>query len=260
MGLHTGDFASAGLRAMARAGQDIDSAQKSRIGVRRYDVAALGPDGAEHRFARAFAAAPATLDAAFTAFARGTVFATQDGPTAVEDLAPGMMLDTVDAGPRRLLWVGSTLLAPESDQMAPDMPRLTRISADSLGLGRPSPDLILGPCARLMVRDTGAAAVHGAQAALAPASAFVDGVAFVALHAVRPTRLYHLGFSAQHILLANGVEVESYHPGENPAPLMDAAGQARFLSLFPHVEGFAGFGPAPLPRLTAFEAESLRAA
>lgn len=226
--------------------------------MRRYEIAGLTPDGRQVFLTRTMAAEP-HVDEAFAAFARGTLIMTPNGAVAVEDLEPGMMLQTADAGPCRLNWVGSTLLAPsganEHDQM-----QLTRITADSLGVGRPMPDLILGPRARMLFRHPGCRTLVGTDAAFAPASAFVDGIALIALRVLQPMRVYHLGLTGQHVLLANGVEVESYHPGENAAGLMDHAGRATFLSLFPHLDGFDGFGPMPLPRLTAFEMDGMRAA
>lgn len=225
--------------------------------MRRYEVNGLGPDGHPQQVLRTLPAEP-HLDEAFAAFARGTLIATPGGPVAIEDLAPGMTLTTADAGPQRLMWVGSTLLMPGA--VRTNLPGLTRITADSLGLGRPMPDLILGPRARMLFRHPGCHAILGTGQAFAPASAFVDGVALIGLRITRPTRVFHLALEAQHVLLANGVEVESYHPGDNAADLMDPGAKLKFLALFPHLGGFEGFGPMTTPRLTAFEIDRMRAA
>ncbi|ARE40268.1 iron-regulated protein frpC [Rhodovulum sp. P5] len=254
-------FAAAMAKGASALGQAHDGTHHSLSQplMRRYEISALTPDGQEVSATRGLIAEP-LIDEAFTAFARGTLFTTTEGPVAVEDLYPGMMLDTADAGPQRLLWVGSTLLAPPRGPEPPETPLLTRISADSLGIGRPMPDLVLGPRARMLVRYPGCATVLNSDAAFAPASSFIDGVAFVGLNVVQPTRVYHLALASQHILLANGVEVESYHPGENVLPLMNRDSLGRFLSLFPHLQSHTGFGTMVLPRLTTFEAERLSAA
>ncbi len=129
------------------------------------------------------------------------------------------------------------------------MGRLTRISADALGIARPMPDLILGPTARLAHRAAGIKVLTGKDSALIPARDFIDGVNIVALSPQTAVRTYHLGFKAHHRLIANGVEVESMHPG--PAHLLPLRGDllALFLSCFPHVDGIDGFGPPALPRL-----------
>ncbi|TCO72130.1 Hint domain-containing protein [Rhodovulum euryhalinum] len=227
--------------------------------MRRYEVHGLCPDGYPQHFIRALPAEP-HVDEAFAAFAHGTLIATPGGPVAVEDLAPGMTLATADAGARRLMWAGSTVLMPMPGAMRGDLPVLTRVTADSLGLGRPAPDLILGPRARMLFRHPGCHEILGTGQAFGPAAAFVDGVSLIGLRITHPIRVFHLALEAQHILIANGIEVESYHPGDNAAALMDPAARQRFLALFPHLCGFEGFGPMTLPRLTAFEMERMRTA
>ncbi|GAA0291273.1 Hint domain-containing protein [Rhodovulum strictum] len=236
----------------------LDPRQNGSL-MRRYEVNGLCPDGYPQHFIRALPAEP-HIDEAFAAFAHGTLIATPSGPVAVEDLEPGMTLSTADAGARRLMWVGSTVLMPMAGALNRDLPTLTRVTADSLGLGRPMADLILGPRARMLFRHPGCHDILGTGQAFGPASAFADGMAMIGLKVTRPTRVFHLALEAQHILMANGIEVESYHPGDNAADLMDPAARLRFLALFPHLCGFEGFGPMSLPRLTAFEMERMRAA
>lgn len=91
------------------------------------------------------------FQAAFTAFARGTLIATASGPTAVEDLLPGDKIITNERGPSPLMWVGSMTMRPsERDGLS-----LTRITSAALGLGRPLSDLMTGPGARYAGRDAG---------------------------------------------------------------------------------------------------------
>lgn len=260
------DRRAAGLAAQsaAQVAMTIGSArperrpQRSMPLMRKYEVAGLSSSG---RLVSKSCIAPAEphLDEAVAAFAHGTLIATPNGPVAVEDLEPGMQLRTADAGPRTLVWVGSTVLTGPAAGPGAAV-SMTRITADSLGFGRPMPDLVLGPRARMMVRHPGCRRICGSDEAFAPASAFVDGASLIALHPVRPTRVYHLALARQHILLANGIEVESYHPGENAVSLLEPTARRQFLGLFPYLEGRAEFGPMVLPRLTAFEFESLRAA
>jgi hypothetical protein len=226
---------------------------------RRYEVSALDPSGAPLWFSRILPAQP-HLDEAFAAFSRGTLIATADGPVAVEDLVPGMSLQTADAGLRPLSWIGSTMLAPCPGAARAEASPFTRIAADSLGLGRPMPDLVLGPRARMLFRHPGCRSLIGTETAFAPAAAFVDGVSVIALRLQQAMQVYHLSLDGQHVLLANGVEVESYHPGENAAALMDHANRVQFLSLFPHLDRLEAFGRMARPRLTAFETDALRLA
>lgn len=227
--------------------------------TRRYEVAGLTPAGLLTDFS---SVAPATpiFEEAFAGFARGTLIGTVGGPVAIEDLTPGMEIETVGQGPRTLLWVGSMTIFPSLPDVADDDVRLTRIVADTFGLGRPMPDLLLGPRARLLFRHAGCGPLLGSQSAFAPARSFADGSSVIAVRPVAPVRVYHLALDGQYVICANGVEVESYHPGTHADSMMNAATQDLFLGLFPHARTLEDFGPMPHPRLTAFELENLRAA
>ncbi len=193
--------------------------------------------------------AKAAFEDCFAAFARGTLLSTEHGNVAVEDLLPGDRIKTVDAGFQTLRWRGSTVLSSNARGQDPAMGKLTRIAADSFGMGRPMPDLVLGPRARLSHRANGVRTLTGADAALIFARDFIDGVNIVELTPPTVVQSYHLGFDNHHLLLANGVEVESMHPG--PAHLLGLRGELLdlFLSCFPHKRDLEDFGPALLPRL-----------
>ncbi|MDV7142244.1 Hint domain-containing protein [Tropicimonas sp. TH_r6] len=194
---------------------------------------------------------------AFAAFARGTLIATPTGPTAIEDLLPGDSVQTAN-GPDRLLWLGNMELSLPRESLATEQPRLTRIAADSFGLGRPMPDLLLGPRARILMRSPRCREMLGATEAFAPADGFIDGVSVIELKPVASMSLYQLGFAGQQTVFANGIEAESFHPGLRLGSMLECETLAQFLDLFPHIDGPDGFGPMPIPRLTSFELERLR--
>ena len=228
--------------------------------TRRYEVAALAPNGDVETFTRVAPATPMFEDA-FASLARGTLIATTDGPTAVEDLVPGVLVETVTAGPQPLLWVGAMTVFPDRGiGSGGEGGGLTRFAADAFGIGRPSPDLVLGPRARVLYRSPACRALVGAGEAFAPAHAFVDGDQAIHLTPVSPVRVFHLSFHGQQVVRANGLEVESYHPGADPEAIMTPDMREMFMGLFPHVDTPADFGPMDIPRLTAFEVERLRAA
>jgi len=191
----------------------------------------------------------AAFDDAFAAFARGTLFPTDRGMVAVEDLLPGDCVRTADDGFQPLVWRGATVLSSRARGQDASMGRLTRIAADALGVGRPMPDLVLGPRARLAHRAPGIAKLTGADTAFVPARDFVDGVAIVDLSPQGTVDVYHLGFARHHRLVANGVEVESFHPGPVHALGLGTEMRALYLSCFPHVTRIDGFGAPLLPRL-----------
>jgi hypothetical protein len=220
----------------------------------------LNPDGTIGETTRIGPATPQFEDA-FAALGRGALIATAQGPVAVEDLLPGTLVETAAHGFVPLLWVGAMTIYPDpSGAIASDSPRLIRIAADAFGPDRPGPDLVLGPRARLLYRHARCRDLIGSAEAFAPARAFVDGVSVFEVAPLSPVRVHHLGFRGQVTVLANGVEVESFHPGLQAEALMSPETRELFLGLFPHLAGIDGFGPMPVPRLTAFELESVRAA
>lgn len=216
--------------------------------MRRVEVACLAPNGDIRDFTRIVPALPA-FEGAFAAFARGTILATDRGHIAVEDLWPGDALRTVEDGFQQVLWKGSTLLIPCARGQDPVMGHLTRIAADALGIARPAQDLVLGPCARLAHRAPGIERLVGTSAALIPARDFIDGCNIVEVTPPSPVQTYHVALPGHFRILANGVEVESYHPG--PAQILGLRSDMLdlFLSCFPHVAGLEDFGTTCLPHL-----------
>jgi hypothetical protein len=216
--------------------------------MRKIEVACLGPDGDVIEFSRIVPAVPA-FEEAFAAFARGTLFPTDRGLVAVEDLYPGDRLKTVDNGFLPLLWRGSTLIVPGAQGQDPAMGRLTRIAADALGIARPMHDLVLGAHARIVHVNAGITRHTGASSAMIPAADFVDGNNVIEITPPSPIPIYHLALATHERIIANGVEVESYTPG--PAPILALRPEYRllFLACFPHIKDIDDFGTPTLPRL-----------
>ncbi|MGB5557902.1 MAG: Hint domain-containing protein [Paracoccaceae bacterium] len=174
---------------------------------------------------------------AFNAFARGALLQTPQGPVAVEDLLPGMMVEAIDGAPTRINWVGS--MASSNVGEAGQTGFLYRVTEGSYGLGQGKPDLLLGPGARLMRpgqlgRDT---------ARLQSMTDIADGQQIVQVAPRASVQLYHIALPSHRLIRVNDVAVESFHPGHaaNLAIAEDLFGQ--FASLFPHVRTLAEFGP-----------------
>lgn len=204
--------------------------------------------------------APATplFEEAFSALARGSVIATEAGPVAVEDLLPGMRALTAEGRVETIAWIGSMMLYPGAAGSAgAEQVTLTRITAEAFGQGRPMPDLVLGPRARLCLRDPRLRRATGLEAAYVPARAFVDGVSVIEVTPVTPVAVYHVVLEHHGSLRAAGLEVESYHPGEGVEQMIDPRMLALFEAQFPPLQSLADFGPLAHPRLTRFEVESL---
>lgn len=229
------------------------------IRTRRYELSWLLPNGDVDQITRV-APAMRAFEHAVSALRQGTLLMTPMGPRAIEDLMPGDMVETEEHGPDRVLWIGAMSVLPQSGSLEGEDAPLTRINADSFGIGRPGPDLVLGRGARLLHRSASCVDLFGVEAAFAPATAFIDGETMVGLRPQSPVRVYHLAFAKHRVIRANGVEIESFHPGNFAQLRMERDLLGYYLSLFPHISTLDGFGPSAFPQLSPEDVELLKAA
>jgi hypothetical protein len=233
-----------------RSGEVTRRPERALPLARRYEIEWLDAEGALQSRVEIAPALPA-YEEAFSAFTHGVPIQTTIGETPVEDLLPGAILACPNGAEARLMWKGSITLVPGAPSASGDAPRLTRVTADSFGPGRPYRDLLFGPSARRLVRGAEVRAGTGCEAALAALSDGVDGMSVIEVQPVQPVRVYHLVTQGHATILAGGVEVETYHPGPDHALSLSAEMLAKFLALFPHLEPDTGFGRTLWPRLDA---------
>jgi hypothetical protein len=204
-----------------------------------------------------FAPAIPVVEAACSSLARGALISTTQGDVAVEDLVPGMMINTADHGSLPLKWVGSYDLSPREVQMN-ERTRLYRVAADTFGINKPNQDIMLAPRAHILLRDAACMPMFGLEHAFAPVRAFEDGMSVIAVAPMSPVSLFNIAFDRQATIRVNGIEVESYHPGPYGETLMDDEMMYSLLRLFPHIRNLSDFGTQTIDRLTAFEVKTLR--
>lgn len=224
--------------------------------TRKYDIAYLTPEYQIVEFSRR-APASASFEDAFGALGHGAILQTGNGPMAVEDVLPGDNIRLSNGRYEKLLWSGSMTISPVDYDTNPDHGSLTRITADALGLNRPSPDLVLGPTARLLHRAPAVRTLTGKAAAFIPARDFFDGTTFIALRPATPVKVYQLGFARHCSLTVNGIEIESLHPGTAFALGLRGEMLAQYLGLFPHKHNLDDFGEMKNPRLRLRDLELL---
>lgn len=214
------------------------------FGVRTVDIAAIRNDGSLVIGQRRI---PTTkvFDEAFAGFAQGTLFQTETGQIAVEDLQPGQKLLTARGKSEEITWIGSATFAP-SDKG--DRMRLTRIMADSFGVNRPDSFISLGSSARILKTPPDLRCVEGNKQVMTPAHTFVDGVNVIEIMPPTPVRLFHISMRAHTSIFAGGLEVESYHPGHQPLQGLSQTLCDVFMSMFPHIENLSDFGAMQFPR------------
>ncbi|MEM7732142.1 MAG: Hint domain-containing protein [Pseudomonadota bacterium] len=222
------------------------------LAMRKYSIRSLTADGGTKRSDQIGPAMP-IFESAFSAFAHGTIIATEHGPIAIEDLEPGMKVTTMNDTSEHIVWLGSMTLMPRSDAASAEDDQtsnsLTRIMSDSFGVGRPQSDLMAGPGARILLRRPARFSVSGDDRPLTPAAHMADGMNATQIVPPTPVTVYHLSLARHAIITANGIDAESFHPGAGFERNMGPNMLALFLSFFPHVKEARDFGPLAHPRL-----------
>ena len=218
------------------------------------EAASLRGDGAVELRRHSVPDHPLFLDAA-GALAHGTLLRTAGGPMAVEDLAPGDRLVTAEGDAVPILWIGRTTIAPGTGA-----PPLTRVMPEAFGPGRPATDLLAGPAARRLHAHPALERLSGRARVLTPLADLRDGEGVIAVTPPGPVRVFQV-LTARHTAYdAGGLMLETFHPGLRAAETLAPELRALFLSLFPHLTDFAGFGALGWPRVSGETLARLTAA
>ncbi|MGR3323533.1 MAG: Hint domain-containing protein [Pseudooceanicola sp.] len=217
--------------------------------LRRYTVASLDAEGRE-KLSEHMGPATAEFENAFNAFARGTVIQTVDGPCAVEDLRPGMMLETQENGPQEIKWIGSMQLVPQAPVQDPAQLRLTRVSPDRFGPAKPGIELMVGPGARLLHRPDSLRDEEVSGQAFTPFADFVDYDSVFEVTPPATVEMFHICTEMHSTIFAQGLAVETFHPGYHLEETMGPNKLALYLSLFPHIREASDFGLLAHPRMS----------
>jgi T5SS/PEP-CTERM-associated repeat protein len=178
-------------------------------------------------------------------FAAGTRIATTRGEVAVEDLAVGDLLPTVlgeDAAP--VVWIGRREVAcarhPDHRKVWP-----VRVAAGAFGAGRPYAELWLSPDHAVYVGEV-----------LIPVRFLVNGTT-IAQVAVERVTYYHVELPRHDVVLAQGLEVETYLDVKDRSDFANGAGPVRLYPDF-STRMWEAFGCAPLV-VTGAELDKARA-
>lgn len=219
------------------------------IATRSYFVSFLNSAG-ESDFAQITGPVHAAFENACSAFARGTLISTVDGPVAIEDLQPGTLINTAENGPQPVTWIGSYTMLPHARSADPLQSRLTRITSDRFGPSRPFPDFVAGPGARILNRPEALRGAGGQGAIFSPARDFVDGDSVISVKPQSPVEVFHLMLDNHATITAGGLEVETFHPGYGLTEMMGPKLLLAFMRLFPQLKSPAEFGVLSHPRMT----------
>ncbi|MFY0659770.1 MAG: choice-of-anchor L domain-containing protein [Shimia sp.] len=186
-------------------------------------------------------------------FVAGTEIVTQDGLMKVEDLMPGQMVLTRDNGFQPLLWIGTTTRQATGS----DAP--IRLEKDTLGHHEA---VEFSPNHRILIKSSQAAMLFGESEVLVKAKDLVNGDTITVREDHGPVTYVHILFDRHEIVRANGLDSESYHPGQETLDSFDADTRDEILRLMPNSDALMGYGFGPSARvsLRKYEAEALMAA
>ncbi|WP_371224641.1 Hint domain-containing protein [Roseovarius sp. 2305UL8-3] len=204
--------------------------------MRKFEVIHQRSDGSIRRGDHIGPAVPA-FEAAYSAFAHGSLVTTTRGPIAVEDLEPGMKLITREHGSQPIQWIGAMRLVPQATETSAHDARMTRIMSNAFGFTRPERDLMAGPGARILRKGVG-----DGPDMLVPVRHLSDGVQVIDIVPPSPVMVYHLCLRKHATVLVNGLEMESFHPGIGFERNMGQNMLSLFLSMFPHITRPEDFG------------------
>ncbi|MHA7875127.1 Hint domain-containing protein [Roseivivax sp.] len=190
-------------------------------------------------------------------FTRGTRIRTAGGSRAVEDLREGDLVQTKDNGLQPIAWIGSRRMSGARLFALPKL-RPVRIRAGALGIERPDEELLVSPQHRLLVQGRKARSLFNTDEVLVAASDLIDGRSVLGDTQVREVTYIHLLLPRHEILFANGVESESFHPGETALDTLDPGDRARLARVVPEVERMPqAYGACARRMLSASEAAIL---
>lgn len=173
-------------------------------------------------------------------FADGTLIETADGPVAVEDLRPGMLVRTADHGFRPLRLSLSRKIGSALQIQNPKM-RPVRISAGALGNGLPLRDLRVSRQHRVLVASPICERMFDSREVLVPAIRLTDLPGVFVDDSLDEVTFFHLVLDAHEVIFAEGVAAESLFLGEAALDGLTAEGREELLALFPDALEQAAF-------------------
>jgi len=183
-------------------------------------------------------------------FTCDTMILTDQGELAVQDLKPGMLLETKDNGAQPLLWIGKSTLPATADTYP------VRLSAGFLDNDRA---LTVSPQHRILIRGVYAELLFGVDEVLVKAKDLVNDRSVTRCRDHKQVVYYHLLMADHELLLSNGQWSESFLPG--PQTIYSFEPQvSRTLMAAMRAERLAPVEKSARPSLKSFEARALMVA
>ncbi|WP_439141894.1 Hint domain-containing protein [Planktotalea sp.] len=159
-------------------------------------------------------------------FTPGTMIDTPSGPRVVEELCEGDQLQTRDSGAQSIEWIGSRRMTGARLFAMPEL-RPIRIRAGAFQLEKPDQEFLVSPNHRMLVKGAIARDLFNTSEVLVAAKDLVNGSSVMRDTQVKEVTYIHLMLPKHEIVLANGVETESFHPASTALSTIPEADLAR---------------------------------
>lgn len=183
-------------------------------------------------------------------FVSGTMIDTPTGQALIEDLEPGDLVNTRDSGPQPLRWIGFS----ERRAIGQDAPVV--FEAGALGDHERTE---VSPNHRVLLQNYMASLLFGENEVLAKAQNLTNDKTIYRREDGKHVTYVHLLFEQHEIVSGNGLESESYHPGDQTLDSFDSGTRDEILRLMPSMDSMMGYGYGPTARLAlrSYECDAL---
>jgi hypothetical protein len=188
--------------------------------------------------------------AAAVCLTRGTLIDTPEGPKYIETLEEGDLVNTLDAGPKPIRWIGSRKM-PAQGHLAPVL-----IKAGAMGNIR---DLKVSQNHRMLVRGPQAELLFGERDVLVAAKHLVND-STIRIVEGGIADYFHMLFDTHQIIFAEACPTESLYPGEQALGTVSEEARGEILEIFPELEMQSTTEKLSRYELKAWEANALRRA
>lgn len=183
-------------------------------------------------------------------FASGTLIETPMGPQPIETLRIGDLVNTLDAGPQRIEWIGGSA----TEGTGGNAPVLIRRGA--IGNVR---DLWVSQNHRMLMRGPQAELLFGECEVLVAAKHLVDGDK-IRIVPTQELEYWHFLLDEHHIVFAEACATESLFPGQESLKSVTPDERDEIVALFPELAKHPQDYGLSRYALRAFEARALRRA
>lgn len=174
-------------------------------------------------------------------FTPGTQILTPEGQVSVEKLAVGDRVVTRDHGVQKVSWIGETTVSSRWMGLNTNL-RPILIRQGALGPDLPERDMRVSRQHRVLVRDWRAEMLFGEEGGvLVPAFALCNDDTIIEEQPEGDVVYVHVAFEHHEIVYADGLEAESFHPGDRTVAGLSQTHRDELYTLFPQLEQDAQF-------------------